>query len=335
MPVKIIGDLLGLTKDSKFADVYRYDKRLKTFEESYEKLYEKRWREVEIPMDKDRMDFQSLKKREQRPIKYSLVYFARGDGIVMDNISVNFLSLFKHRMILGLYSEISANEFVHERMYTMLLETLIADPEEREALFYEIESLPSVSKKVAWAKKWIDGAEDLREIFVAFLAVEAIHFSTSFAILFWLKRMHNGMMIGTTFSNDLIWNDEGIHVRVMLALIQCFELLPVKRTIEILVGAVEAELEFVKEAIPEPLNGLDAESMSLFVKSNMDMLLIELYGVRHYNVTNPLVFMEATRLTNDVNDFERKDKYSRGNGDIEHSGSHKHDPALDFDLYKK
>ena len=336
MGLKVEGDLLNLTGDSDFSEVYRVDKRVEYIEHLYDLLFSKRWTEKEIDMSLDRDHFEKkLTEAEQHTTKYSLAYFARGDVVVIDNITANFLKYIKHQGIVGYFGEQNANEYVHARTYSMLLVSVISDPDELKRLFYEIDTLPSVKMKIDWVKKWQEKVTDLRQLFFVFLCVEGIHFSTSFTIMFWLKRKAGAIMPGTTYANDFIWRDEGVHVLALIWLINSFEPLPEEDVLEIIREAVEAEKMFVREAIPAPLTGLDAESVCDFVESNADFLLEKVGMSPIYHKKNPLDFMKLTGVNTDVNFFERKKTYQRNTGTISHAGDHPNAPAMDFQMFAK
>lgn len=198
-----------------------------------------------------------------------------------------------------------AIENIHSEMYSLLLETYIKDSYEKNHLFRAIETVPCVKKKAEWALRWIDGSETFAERIVAFACVEGIFFSGSFCAIFWLKK--RGLMPGLTFSNELISRDEGLHCDFACLL---YSLLNKKLTEErvrgIVKDAVDIEREFVCDALPCALVGMNGALMSQYIEFVADRLLGALGYGKMYGATNPFDFMELISLQGKTNFFEKR-----------------------------
>jgi ribonucleotide reductase beta subunit family protein with ferritin-like domain len=177
---------------------------------------------------------------------------------------------------------------------------------EKEKLFNAMETIPAVMKKAEWALKWLDSSKaTFAERIVAFSAVEGIFFSGSFCAIFWLKK--RGLMHGLSFSNELISRDEGLHCDFACLMYRMLQTkLSSERLVEIIGGAVQAELEFVNDALPVRLIGMNATEMSTYIKFCADRLLVALGSAKLYNVTNPFEWMEMISLQGKTNFFEKK-----------------------------
>lgn len=199
-----------------------------------------------------------------------------------------------------------AMENVHSEMYSLLIETYVRDPNEREYLFNAVESIPSVKRKADWALNWISSkAANFGERVIAFAAVEGIFFSGSFAAIFWLKK--RGLMPGLTFSNELISRDEGLHRDFACLMFKhLVQKPPHARVIEIIKDAVEIEQEFLTKALPVNLLGMNCELMSQYIEYCADHLLVELEVNKIYNTKNPFEFMGNISLEGKTNFFEKK-----------------------------
>ena len=198
-----------------------------------------------------------------------------------------------------------AIENIHSEMYSLLLETYIKDPVEKNKLFNAIETVPVVKKKAEWAMKWIESAESFAERLVAFACVEGIFFSGSFCAIYWLKK--RGLLPGLTFSNELISRDEGLHTDfacLMYSLLN--NKLSTERIAEIVTNAVELEKEFICDALPVDLIGMNARLMSQYIEFVADRLLVALGNAKVYNVTNPFDWIELISLQGKTNFFEKR-----------------------------
>lgn len=225
-----------------------------------------------------------------------------------------------------------AMENIHSEMYSLLIDTYIKDPKQRDYLFNAIETLPCVKKKADWAIKWIGDQEaDFGERVVAFAAVEGIFFSGSFAAIFWLKK--RGIMPGLTFSNELISRDEGLHCDFACLMFSHLLNRPSKERIyEIICDAVKIEQEFLTEALPCNLIGMNCKLMKQYIEFVADRLLLELKCEKVYNVENPFDFMEHISLEGKTNFFEKRVGEYQKMGVMNGNDSSKHEFTLDADF---
>ncbi|CAJ1014622.1 Ribonucleotide reductase, small chain, putative, partial [Leishmania shawi] len=188
----------------------------------------------------------------------------------------------------------------------VLLDTYITDSEEKLRLLHAIQTIPCIQKKAEWAVRWIGSSASFQERLIGFAAVEGIFFSGSFCALFWLKK--RGLMPGLTFSNELISRDEGLHTDFACLLYNSHikHKLPRERVLEIIVDAVNIEREFICDALPVRLIGMNAELMAQYIEFVADRLLVSLGEEKHYNATQPFDFMEMISLQGKTNFFEKK-----------------------------
>jgi ribonucleoside-diphosphate reductase beta chain len=234
-----------------------------------------------------------------------LAFFAASDGIVNENLAENFLSEVQYTEAKFFYGFQIAMENVHSETYSLLIDTYIKDTKEKNHLFNAIETLDCVKKKADWALRWIDEG-NFAERLVAFAAVEGIFFSGSFCAIFWLKK--RGLMPGLSFSNELISRDEGLHCDFACLLYN--EHVQNKMTEEeirtIILDAVEIEKEFVTDAIPVRLIGMNSDSMSQYIEFVADRLLMELGCKKEYDAVNPFDFMDMISIQGKTNFFEKR-----------------------------
>lgn len=264
------------------------------------------WTAEEIDLSQDLTDWnEKLSDDERHFISYVLAFFAASDGIVNENLATNFMKEVQYPEARSIYGFQIMIENVHSEVYSLLIDTYIKDPQEQDMLFNAIETIPSVMKKGKWALKWIE-SPSFHERLVAYAAVEGIMFSGSFAALFWLKK--RGLMPGLTFSNELISRDEGIHTDTACLLYRNHLIgkLPEERVREIIISAVDFEQEFVTEAIPVSLIGMNAKEMKKYIEFVADRLMLELGYSKIYNAKNPFDFMDMISLQGKTNFFEKK-----------------------------
>ena len=264
------------------------------------------WTAEEIDMSSDLVDWDSkLNEDERYFIKHVLAFFAASDGIVNENLAENFLHEVQYTEARFFYGFQIAIENIHSETYSLLIDTYIKDTFEKDKLFRAIDTMDCVKKKADWALSWIDSG-NFAERLVAFAAVEGIFFSGSFCSIFWLKK--RGLMPGLTFSNELISRDEGLHCD--FACLLYTKLLKgklSKKTVEkIITDAVEIEKEFVTDALPVNLIGMNAKLMQQYIEFVADRLLVELGNEKVYNATNPFDFMEMISLQGKTNFFEKR-----------------------------
>lgn len=271
----------------------------------YKKAEASFWTVEEVDLSKDLKDWENLKPQERHFISYVLAFFAASDGIVIENLVERFAREVQVTEARCFYGFQIAIENIHSEMYSLLIETLIRDPLEKDTLFNAIEKLPCVKAKAEWALKWIRDPSFAKRL-VAFAAVEGIFFSGSFASIFWLKK--RGIMPGLTFSNELISRDEGLHCDFACLLFNNYlQNKPSPEEIVCIISdAVVIEKEFLTKALPVSLLGMNCNLMKQYIEFVADRLLIDLSCEKIYNVQNPFDFMESISLEGKTNFFEKR-----------------------------
>ena len=264
------------------------------------------WTAEEVDLSNDLTDWEAkLNDNERHFVKHVLAFFAASDGIVNENLAENFVSEVQYTEAKFFYGFQIMMENIHSEMYSLLIDTYIQDKEEKNHLFNAIETLDCVQKKATWALRWIEKAS-FAERLIAFAAVEGIFFSGSFCSIFWLKK--RGLMPGLTFSNELISRDEGMHCDFACLLYNRhikYQLDPeVVKTI--ITDAVEIEKEFVSDALPVNLIGMNADLMCQYIEFVADRLLVALEQPKVYNVENPFPWMDLISLQGKTNFFEKR-----------------------------
>lgn len=272
----------------------------------YKKSEASFWTAEEIDLGADMVDWENkLNDDERHFIKHVLAFFAASDGIVNENLAENFLREVQYPEARSFYGFQVMMENIHSETYSLLIDTYIKDPVEKDGLFHAIDTLQCVKKKAEWALNWIE-SDSFAERLVAFAAVEGIFFSGSFCSIFWLKK--RGLMPGLTFSNELISRDEGLHCdfACLLYTKHMMNKLPKETIQKIIVDAVNIEKEFVTDALPVKLIGMNAVLMSQYIEFVADRLLVELGNPKVYNVSNPFDFMDMINLQGKTNFFEKR-----------------------------
>ena len=261
-------------------------------------------KEVDLTRDLDHWE-NKLKPDERYFISYVLAFFAASDGIVNENLCERFIrdtKLEEADLFYGFQVKI---ENIHSEMYSLLIFTYIQDPEEQKKLFSAMVTIPCVRKKASWAMRWTSSKATFAERLVAFASVEGIFFSGSFAAIFWLKK--RGLMPGLTFSNELISRDEGLHCDFACALFRHISEKPDEaRVHEIVRDAVVIEQEFLTEALPVALIGMNNQLMRTYIEFVADRLLLDLGYSKIYNQENPFDFMEQISMAGKTNFFEKR-----------------------------
>lgn len=272
----------------------------------YKKSEASFWTAEEIDLHQDISDWENrLNDNEKHFIKHVLAFFAASDGIVNENLAENMVNEVQYTEAKFFYGFQIMMENIHSETYSLLIDTYIKDNKEKDYLLNAIENLECVKKKADWALRWIDKAS-FKERLIAFAAVEGIFFSGSFCSIFWLKK--RGLMPGLSFSNELISRDEGMHCDFACLLYNNHiqNKLP-KETIEkIICDAVVIEKEFVTDAIPVRLIGMNAESMCQYIEFVADRLLVALGNDKVYNAENPFPWMDLISLQGKTNFFEKR-----------------------------
>eukprot|EP01018_Ginkgo_biloba_P018907 Gb_41675 [translate_table: standard] len=273
--------------------------------EMYKKAEASFWTAEEVDLSQDNHHWEGLTSDEKHFISHVLAFFAASDGIVLENLAGRFMKEVQVPEARAFYGFQIAIENIHSEMYSLLLETYIKDPKEKVHLFNAFETIPCVAKKAYWALRWIESSESFAERILAFACVEGIFFSGSFCSIFWLKK--RGLMPGLTFSNELISRDEGLHCDFACLLYSLLNhKLSENRVREIVCDAVEIEREFVCDALPCDLVGMNSKLMSQYIDFVADRLLVALGYTKVYNVQNPFDWMELISLQGKTNFFEKR-----------------------------
>lgn len=264
------------------------------------------WTAEEIDLSQDTTDWNDkLNDDERHFIKHVLAFFAASDGIVNENLAENMVREVQYTEAKFFYGFQIMMENIHSETYSLLIDTYIKDAKEKSFLLNALDTIPCVGKKADWALKWIEGGS-FQERLIAFAAVEGIFFSGSFCSIFWLKK--RGLMPGLTFSNELISRDEGMHCDFACLLYNehIVNKLPKSTITQIITEAVEIEKEFVTDAIPVKLIGMNAEMMCTYIEFVADRLLFALGNDKVYNVENPFPWMDMISIQGKTNFFERR-----------------------------
>jgi len=270
----------------------------------YEDSMEAMWTEKEVDLSKDLEHWNKrLNDNERFFIKNILAFFAASDGIVNENLAVNFCNEVQYTEARFFYGFQIMMENIHSLMYSLLIDTYISDTKERNECFKAIEYMPPVKKKAEWALKWIE-SESFVERLIAFVAVEGIFFSGSFCSIFYLKS--RGLMPGLCDSNTFISRDEAMHADFAIHLLNNHIVnQPTKERItEIFLSALEIEKEFITESLPVSLIGMNADLMKQYLEFVVDGLLTQLHCNKVFNVSNPFEFMNQIALKTKTNFFE-------------------------------
>ncbi len=271
----------------------------------YKKSEASFWTAEEIDLSQDLNDWEKLNDDERHFIKHVLAFFAASDGIVNENLAENFVSEVQYTEAKFFYGFQIMMENIHSETYSLLIDTYIKDPEEKNYLFNAIENLECVQKKANWALRWIENGS-FAERLIAFAAVEGIFFSGSFCSIFWLKK--RGLMPGLSFSNELISRDEGMHCDFACLLYNDHVVNKLsKETIhDVIIDAVNIEKEFVSDALPVKLIGMNADMMCQYIEFVADRLLFALGNEKVFNVENPFPWMDMISLQGKTNFFEKR-----------------------------
>lgn len=272
----------------------------------YKKQVDCFWRAEEVDLSKDLGDWEKLSKNEKHFVSMILAFFAASDGIVIENLGLRFIGDVQISEARAFYGFQLAMENIHSQMYSMLIETYISDREEKDKLFNALHNFECIKRKGDWAKKWInDNRSSFATRLVAFACVEGIFFSGAFCSIFWLKK--RGLLPGLTFSNELISRDEALHTEFAVLLYSKLNKKINKNRIqEIVTEAVEIEKDFITEALPCRLIGMNSSMMSQYIEFVADRLLVQLGYEKIYLATNPFSFMELISVESKTNFFEKR-----------------------------
>jgi ribonucleoside-diphosphate reductase subunit M2 len=273
--------------------------------EMYKKHEASVWTAEEIDLSQDVKDWDTLTSSEQHFVKHILAFFAASDGIVLENLAGQFSTEIQIPEARAFYGFQMAMENIHSETYSLLIEQYIREPAEKERLFDAIHTMPPVQEKARWAVQWMCEDNSFAERIVAFACVEGILFSGSFCAIYWLKK--RGLMPGLTFSNELISRDEGLHTEFACLLYSMLtNQLPDDVVHDIVRGAVDAERQFICEALSCDLIGMNRELMTRYIEFVADRLLTALGHPKLFGSTNPFDWMELISLQGKTNFFEKR-----------------------------
>jgi ribonucleotide reductase beta subunit family protein with ferritin-like domain len=286
------------------------------------KMYKKQidcfWRAEEIDFSKDLVHWAKLSADEKYFISMVLGFFAASDGIIVENLAVRFMNDVQLAEARAFYGFQIAMENIHSETYSLMIDTFIKDRDEQMKMFQAVQNFPCIAKKANWAKRWItDNRSSFAARLVAFAIVEGIFFSSSFAAIYWIKK--RGLMPGLTLSNEFISRDEAMHCEFAVLLYKKLQKkLAKKRVYEIIKEAVEIEKEFITDAIPCRLIGMNTKLMTQYIEFVADRMLLQLGYDKMFNAANPFDFMELISIESKVNFFERTNsEYSLANKSVD------------------
>lgn len=274
------------------------------------KMYKKQvdcfWRVEEVDLSKDMAHWQSLSGDEQRFIKSIIAFFASSDGIVLENLVLRFFADVQLSEARAFYGFQIAMENIHSEMYSLLIDTYIQDNEEKTRLFQSIDNFPCIKRKADWAIRWIqDERSNFATRLIAFACIEGIFFSGAFCSIYWLKR--RGLMPGLTFSNELISRDEALHTEFAVLLYSRLSTRLHESSVhQIVRDAVAIEKDFICEALPCRLIGMNSTMMSRYIEFVADRLVVQLGYEKIYGTSNPFDFMEMISIEGKTNFFEKR-----------------------------
>ena len=296
-------DLLLKEDDNRFVMFPIVDKDIW---QMYKKQVDCFWRAEEIDLSKDLAHFEKLSGDEKYFISMILAFFAASDGIVLENLGMRFMSEVQLSEARAFYGFQIAMENIHSETYSLMIESLIKDGKKKTKLFEAMNNFPCIKKKADWAIKWINDKESsFATRLIAFACVEGIFFSGSFCSIFWLKK--RGLMPGLTFSNELISRDEALHTEFAVLLYNKLDSkLHQSQVTQIVTESVEIEKEFICDALPCRLIGMNSKLMSQYIEFVADRLLVQLGCEKHYNTQNPFSFMEMISVEGKTNFFEKR-----------------------------
>lgn len=264
------------------------------------------WTAEELDFSGDLLDWRNkLNDNERHYIKHVLAFFAQSDGIVNENLAIRFYKDVEIPEARAFYTAQMMIETIHAEVYGLLIETYIQDTKEKNQLFDAINTMPTIAKKAQWALKWIDSQEDFAKRLVAFAAVEGIFFSGSFCSIFWLRK--RGLMPGLASANNLIARDEGLHWEFATLLYKDMGLSISKNDFEqIIRESVLIEQEFIRDALPVRLIGMNSDLMEKYIEYTADRLTLRFGFPKIYNSENPFDFMALIDVETKANFFEKK-----------------------------
>jgi ribonucleoside-diphosphate reductase beta chain len=304
-----------MVKDAKSAILAPNDDRFVLFPIKYHQVWEMYkkhmavfWTAEELDLVPDLIDWETKLNNDERFfISNILAFFAASDGIVNENLAIRFMKDVQIPEARAFYGFQIAMENIHSETYSLLIDTYIKDPKEKDKLFHAASNMPCVAKKAQWAINWIGSKKSFAHRLIAFAAIEGIFFSGSFCSIYWLKK--RGLMAGLCTSNEFISRDEGLHCQfavLMHSMLDKEEQISLEEITAIITEAVEIEKEFILEALPVSLIGMNKESMSQYIEFVADHWLQQLGAPKKYNTKNPFDWMELISLEGKTNFFEKR-----------------------------
>lgn len=277
----------------KHEEIYRH----------YENQVANFWTPQEISFQQDLVDWPTLSQGEQHFIKSVLAFFAASDGIVGENLACRFYMDTDIPEARAAYAFQNAMEQCHQITYSLLIDTYISNPDEKDELFRAVETMPSVRRKAEWAIRWIDSPLPYSMRLLAFICVEGIQFSGSFCAIYYIKS--KGKMPGLCFSNELISRDEGQHTDFGVAMYKLQkDRIPEEEVHKMFGEAVDIEDEFITKSLPCRLLGMSCEAMSEYVRFVADRLLVQLGYAKLFGANQPFDFMESISIPRKTSFFE-------------------------------
>jgi len=314
-----VGSRIPCKSDGRYAELWQlYKKHVASF-----------WTAQEIDLEADLVDWVRLKEEERHFITHVLAFFAASDGIVLENINTCFSSEVCIPEATAFYGIQAAMENVHSETYSLLIQSYIKDPDQRDDVFNAIRTMPAVRRKAEWATQWMNQDRPFAQRLVAFACVEGVLFSGSFCAIFWLKK--RGLMPGLSLSNQLISRDEGLHCDFACALYQLLEAKLAEDVVgDIVRGAVEAEEVFICESLPCDLIGINRVNMTAYIRFVADRLLCALGHQKIFQEANPFDWMEMISLQGKTNFFEARVAEYQKAGVMSEKDQHKFSLEEDF-----
>lgn len=272
----------------------------------YKRAVSSFWVEEEIDLAKDLNDWNyKLNDDERYFISMILAFFAGSDGLINENLGQRFYNEIQNSEARLFYGFQIAMEGIHQEVYAKIIDTYIKDKKHKSDLFNAMVVFPCIKKKADWCKKHISGDTTFAERLIAFACVEGIAFSGAFCSIFWCKK--RGLLQGLSFSNELISRDEALHTEFAVLLYsKLVNKLPFNKIKEIIMEMVDIECEFICEALPCRLIGMNSKSMTEYIKFVADRLAVQLGGDKIYDVKNPYDWMLLISLQSKTNFFENK-----------------------------
>lgn len=280
--------------------------------EMYKKHVSIFWTADELNFQQDLLDLEKLTPNEKYFINHVLAFFAASDGIVSENLGQRFSNDVPKAEVRAFYAFQNAMEQIHSESYSLLIDSYVKDPVEKNDLFNAVTKFPAIKEKSDWCLKWIaDTLAPFSQRLVAFAIVEGVFFSASFCAIFWMRE--RGLLPGLSFANQLISRDEGLHTQFACLLYSKLNNKLDESVIhQMFKEAVDIEMHFITESIPCAMIGMNSELMKEYIKFVADYTIMMLGYTPLYNSQNPFAFMEFASLEGKTNFFEKRvSEYSK------------------------